>query len=137
VYALQTQEFYLVPFPQVFFLYFMRLLHVLFKKVKKLTRSDPFLEQVYHFFFGNRPHNQFLKVVVFMFDLNERLENRLDHSVVVRIGGLDLSVDFEIGFDDDFALETALFVETGPFAVKGKMMKVIADDELALIDSFE
>jgi hypothetical protein len=72
-----------------------------------------------------------------VFNLNERLENRLDHSVVVRIGGLHLSVDFEIGFDDNFALETALFVETGPFAVKGKMMKVIADDELALIDSFE
>jgi hypothetical protein len=72
-----------------------------------------------------------------MFDLDERLENRLDHSVVVRIGGLHLGVDFEIGFNDDFALETALFVETGSFAVKGKMVEVIADDELALIDSFE
>lgn len=50
---------------------------------------------------------------------------------------MHLGVDFEIGLNDDFALETALFVETGPFAVKGKMVEVIADDKLALIDSFE
>ncbi len=102
-----------------------------------MTRSDSFPEQFYHFVLRNRPHNQFLKIVVFVLNLNQRLQNRLDHFVVVRVGRLHLSVNFEIGFNDDLALETALLVETGSFAVEGKMMQVSADDELVLVDSFE
>lgn len=101
----QPEEFDFVPFPKIFLMKFVRLLHILLKEIKELVRCNTSFEKCNHFIFCNRTYNKFLKFILFMFYLNKRFKNWFNHLIVIWIGWLDLSIHFKICFNNYFAFK--------------------------------